>query len=210
MSSGRECRPRLVLFDFDGTIIDTMGEYADAAAALIAEATGLPWREAREEYLRLSGRSFRDQLRLIGVPPDKIEWVARRFEEQKIMILEKHRPDRLVWDRIARLRRCGLKTAVSTNNECHIVARVDWLGELFDIVLCHDPATGKGKGLSHLKELEGLGYHPCSIVFVGDSDYDLDVYKPYGVKTVRTRGLWVPDDRAIDSILGEVGCRAEH
>ena len=202
-----KCRPRLVLFDLDGTIIDTMGEYAEAAAEIISRHTGISREEARRRYLSLSGRSFREQLRLMGVPEDKIEVIAREFEEAKKTILERHRPGKLVWDRIGLLRDCGLRVALSTNNECSLVERIDWMRSLFDIILCHDPEKGIGKGLPHLRVLEEQGYRRCEIVFVGDSDYDLEVYKPYGVRSIRTRGLWKPDDTAIEEILGELGCK---
>ncbi len=203
-----KCRPRLVLFDLDGTIIDTMGEYADAAAEIIAGHTGMRVEEARRGYLSLSGRSFREQLRLMGVPPEEVEAIAREFEDAKKAILERHRPHPRVWDRIRALRECGLRVALSTNNECGLVERIDWMGELFDIVLCHDPRRGIGKGLPHLRVLEELGYRRCEIVFIGDSEYDLEVYKPYGVRSVRTKGLWREDDHAIEDLLAELGCKS--
>ena len=203
-----DCQVKLVLFDLDGTIIDTMGHYARIASKLIAETLqSITPKEALERYLETSGRSFRDQLRLIGVPEDKVEELAARFEEEKKRLLQSVKPNPLVVERIKRLRRAGLKTALSTNNECSVVERLDWLSTLFDVILCHDPARGDGKGDPHLRRLLEKGYRRCEIVFVGDSDYDLETYQRLGIRVLRTQGLWRRDDRVIEEILGQLRAR---
>lgn len=198
-----DCHVRLVLFDLDGTIIDTMGHYARIASKLIVGALqSITPEEALERYLETGGRSFRDQLRLMGVPEVMVEELAARFEEEKRSLLKSVRPSPLVVERINRLKRAGLKAALSTNNECSVIERLDWLHALFDIVLCHDPVRGDGKGDPHLRRLLELGYRRCEIAFVGDSDYDLDTYQRLGVRVLRTRGLWRGDDRVVEEILG--------
>ena len=197
-----DCRVRLVLFDLDGTIIDTMSHYARIASKLIAETLqSITPKEALERYLETSGRSFREQLHLIGVPEGMVEELAARFEEEKKSLLRGVRPSPLVVKRITMLRRAGLKVALSTNNECSVIERLEWLHALFDIVLCHDPVRGDGKGDPHLRRLLEKGYRRCEIVFVGDSDYDLETYQRLGIRVLRTRGLWRRDDRAVEEIL---------
>ena len=201
-----------MLFDLDGTIIDTMTGYAEIACRLIEEHAGIPCERARQLYLQTSGRHFRSQLEAMGIRGDLRELIARRFEEEKKPLLSRSSPAGLVWERVARLKRAGLRVALSTNNECRLVKEIRWMNELFDIVLCHDPDRGLEQGLPHLKILESMGYRPCEIIFIGDSDYDLQVYKPYGIRAVRTLGLWKPEDRAVEevlSMLGDRGCGGE-
>jgi phosphoglycolate phosphatase-like HAD superfamily hydrolase len=190
-----------VLFDFDGTIIDTMQVYAQIAAGLISRELGIDMSEAARRYLSLSGRPFREQLLLLGIDPGKVEKLARIFEEKKLPILLRVEPDEVTKYRLRLLRSAGLKLALSTNNECRLVRRLKWAYDLFDIVLCHDPEKGLAKGLPHLKELEMRGFRSCEIIFVGDSDYDLEVYRPYGVSVVKTSGLWRREDKAVEEIL---------
>ncbi|MCE4625118.1 MAG: HAD family hydrolase [Desulfurococcales archaeon] len=178
-----------------------MEAYADIACKLIEAYADIPCGEARRRYLQLAGRPFREQLRLMGIPPEKIETIAVKFEREKVGVLERAKPSRLVYERIEALRRRGLKTALSTNNECKLMNSIPWARELFDIILCHDPETGLRKGAPHVEVLEREGFKTCEIVFVGDADYDLEVYKPFNVKSIRTKGLWNPEDRAIEDII---------
>ncbi len=181
--------------------------YAEEACRILADRGIMPCEEAKRRYLETSGRPFREQLKLLNVPEELIEEISREFEERKIPILERAQPAPLVYQRINELRRRGLKTALSTNNECHLIKRVEWARQLFDIILCHDPVRGLGKGLPHLKQLEEMGYSRCEIIFIGDSEYDLEVYRPYGVRAIRTKGLWRADDSAVDEVLSIASAR---
>jgi len=201
------CRkPRVVLLDFDGTVIDTMHEYAEKAAHLIAEATGLPLEEAHKLYMETAGRAFREQLRLVGVPEGLVEALAREFETYKKGLLARARLDPLVVERIEKLRRAGLRVYLSTNNECEVVGSNRELTAHFDGVLCYDKERGLFKGRPHVELVKRVeGVEPGEIVFIGDSDYDIQLYEGLGVRTVRTRGLWLPGDRAVDTVLGLAG-----
>ena len=54
------------LFDFDGTLVDTMGGYADLAGGLIHEAfPEITAEKGRELYIRTSGIPFIQQMELI-------------------------------------------------------------------------------------------------------------------------------------------------
>ena len=197
-----ECKARIVLMDFDGTIIDTMNLYATHAATLISKATGMSLEEARRFYLSTAGRSFRDQLRLAGVAEENIEEIARRFESFKTKLLEKIKLSPNVIEKINSLRKQGLKVYLSTNNECIVVSRMKELYNAFDGVLCYDKEHGLWKGEPHLRFLlEKENTSIEDVVFIGDSDYDLDLYSSLGVKVLRTRGLWREDDDTIDRLL---------
>ena len=46
---------RLIVFDFDGTLVDTMEAYAEKASELIEKFYGVPREKARKMYLETSG-----------------------------------------------------------------------------------------------------------------------------------------------------------
>ena len=62
---------QLLVFDLDGTLIDTMGDYADKAAALIRDHYGTPKDEARRRYFETSGVPFEQQLEQIFPGDDR-------------------------------------------------------------------------------------------------------------------------------------------
>ncbi|WP_460123639.1 HAD family hydrolase [Stetteria hydrogenophila] len=199
---------RVVLLDFDGTVVDTMKAYADLAAPLLAAALRVGLEEARRLYLATAGRAFREQLRILGVRGAEAERVARAFEEAKKRILASLSLDGLVVERVEALKRAGLRVYLSTNNECRVISVNRGLTSLFDGVLCYDEERGLRKGREHLEEVlrrerVGLG----EVVFIGDTDYDLGLYSSLGVRVVRTRGLWDPGDDAVERVLSMASCR---
>ncbi len=197
---------KVVLLDFDGTVVDTMKEYARLAAPLIAQALGISLEEAKRLYMETAGRSFRDQLTLLGVK--EIEVYARKFEELKKPLLANLKLNPLVAERIKRLRDAGLKVYLSTNNECRVIEVNRHLTLLFDAVLCYDEEKGLRKGREHLMEvLRREGVSVEEVVFIGDSDYDVELYSGLGVHAIRTKGLWDPADNAVEEILRISRCK---
>lgn len=74
---------KVIIFDFDGTIVDTMDIFADLAAELIHKQYGWPIEQARREYLRTSGLPFIKQLEEL-FPNDNCNLsVAKEFESKK-------------------------------------------------------------------------------------------------------------------------------
>jgi beta-phosphoglucomutase-like phosphatase (HAD superfamily) len=197
------CKIKVVLVDFDGTVVNTMKLLAEKASELISRSIGISKEKAKELYLSLAGRPFREQLRIIGIrDPTLLEALAKEFEEYKINLLRNLRPDPLVIKRIQLLRRNGLKVALSTNSECWVVKSNKELVKLFDVILCHDPVTGERKGRPHLEKVKAIfNVTECNIIFIGDSDYDIELYRSLGIKSYRTRGLWDPEDKSVEEVL---------
>lgn len=184
------CCPKVVLLDLDGTVIDTMDLYTEEASRLISEAGGMSLEEARRLYKETMGMPFRKQLLEAGVPRERVEDVARRFEEWKRNLLVGIKVDSRVVETVERMRARGLRVYLSTNNECNVIRGLIPEGML-DGVLCNDPGSGFEKGKPHLDEIVAKeGVEPCEVVFVGDSSYDLRLYEDLGARVVATRGLW--------------------
>ena len=79
-----ESIPKVCVFDFDGTLVDTMGGFADIAAEILDEHYGIPYAEGRGRYLETSGIPFFQQLEIIrpGGPMNKT--CAEQFESRKL------------------------------------------------------------------------------------------------------------------------------
>ena len=168
-----------------------MEEYTKEAAAIISKYTGMSLDDARKLYNETRGMAFRDQLSHAGVPDEVLEEAAREFEARKASILARVRVYDSVRTFIEEARRRGLRVALSTNNECRLVSALDELKRIFDVILCHDPETGVRKGRDHVRILQDMyDISMDSILFIGDSDYDIELYSSLGVRTLKTKGIW--------------------
>lgn len=173
---------RLVVFDLDGTLVDSMDAFSHQASLLIEEHYGLERQVAKSRYLDTSGIPFEKQLATMFPADPRNTVVARLFEEWKI---ENHdaqefRPGAL--KTIRELKSLGILVAISSNNT---QANVDRLIRRSPIEL--DAALGyRGgafeKGTGHFCWLEeNLGCSRSNTLFVGDSPNDCRIAKRCGV-----------------------------
>jgi len=202
----KKCHLKVVLVDFDGTVVDTMELLSEKASEIISRSLKIPRAEARRKYLSLVGRPFREQLKILGVNGEEIiEKLAEEFENFKRGLLMRIELHERVKERISLLKEAGLKVVLSTNSECNVVKSNRALLESFDLILCHDPLTGIKKGRDHLEKVKATyGVRECEVIFIGDSDYDIELYRSLGVRTCKTKGLWSPSDKCVEEVLKEV------
>ena len=175
-------KPRLIVFDLDGTLIDTMGDYADRAAMLIEAHYGREFDWARRCYLETSGLPFIRQLDTLFPGDARNEAVAEAFEHWKDGYLAGHArlaPD--VSRLLEGLRARGLWLAISSNNLEPYVTRLA-RGWPVDAVLGYRPEDGFGKGEPHFRWMEARFLVPREeMLFVGDSPNDARLAHESGV-----------------------------
>lgn len=163
---------RAVLFDLDGTLVDSMGAFADIAAGVISREYGVQWGEARKSYLRTSGIPFFQQLEELFPGRRRNPHLAAEFEAAKLddFFAEEYFPD--VLPALTRLKAMGYVLAVSSNNfQSNVEEFVGAKGFAFDLVLGFRPGFEKGKDhFDHVCSQAKL--IPGDLLFVGDSLQD--------------------------------------
>ncbi|MDO8644176.1 MAG: HAD hydrolase-like protein, partial [bacterium] len=166
---------KVCVFDFDGTIVDSMDRFADVAAGIIERVYDLPWKEARGAYLKTSGLCFRDQLEVL-YPGDPVnDHTAEEFEEKK---KEGYLEQKLIphlTETLHHLRGKGVKIVVSSNNKQELVEQfLETRGIEFDLVLGWRPNFSKGE--AHFNFIQNsLNISSNGILFVGDSLKDAEL-----------------------------------
>ncbi|MEO7096334.1 MAG: HAD family hydrolase, partial [Polyangiales bacterium] len=138
---------RAVMFDLDGTLIDTMGGFADLAAEVMAKRLGLDLALARRRYMETSGIPFRQQLEVIAPEGAHNQASSDEFEERKRAVCDATSMDAETIRGLEQLRAIGLKLIVSSNGAQHFVddfARRETLQ--FDLVLGFDASRELAKG----------------------------------------------------------------
>lgn len=185
MSGGRA---RVVLLDFDGTVVDTMSVYARWVGETLGPLLGLEAEEVARRYLEMAGMPFVEQARLMGIPDDRVQEVVSGFVEFKRSVLKSLDVNECVRKFVEGLAERGYIVALSTNNECESVSYSPAI-TCFHLVLCFDGVWHR-KGAPHLETLRRLFGDDVQVVFIGDSEYDMRVYSDLGIPTLRTKGLF--------------------
>jgi len=175
---------KMIVFDLDGTLIDTMEDYAEKASELMEKHYGTPKDLAYKLYWQTSGLPFREQLEILFPNNEKNEYVSELFEKWKKNYLEAHGdlPEevRSVFEKI---KTKGIKIAVSSNNLQEYVDELtkDWN---IDIALGYRGKSFK-KGEPHFRFLEEkFGINRSEMIFVGDSLNDARLSKASKVKFI--------------------------
>lgn len=173
---------KAVVFDLDGTLVDTMGFFADVAADVIAQRHGWTLEAGRRAYFETSGIPFCQQLEvLFPGHPDNPE-LERDFETRKMAAYDGLGLLDDVPPALAGLAERGVSVAVSSNNREDVVR--DYLagqGAHFDVVLGY--REGFAKGEAHFSHVEhSLGVDRTHMLFVGDSVHDAELARQAGVR----------------------------
>jgi pyrophosphatase PpaX len=205
-------RPLAVLFDLDGTLLDTM-ELILASARHAFD--GSPHAFTDAAWLAGVGTPLQAQLR--GFVPEEGE-VARLAQRYRHYQLEHH--DRLTRcfadtpGTVRTLHARGHPMAVVTSKIGAIARRGlahTGLAEYIPLVVGADDTTRHKPDPEPVRvALERLGYAPAEAVFVGDSPFDVAAGRAAGVTTVGA--LWGPFARAELEAAGAdhlLGCLAD-
>jgi phosphoglycolate phosphatase-like HAD superfamily hydrolase len=185
-----------VLFDLDGTLVDTMPAFADLAAAVMAAHHGADVARARARYLETSGVPFAHQLEILfpGHPANRA--ASDEFERRKLAVCDATPMDARTLDGLAALRGLGLRLAVSSNTPQPVVddfARREAFR--FDLALGFDPARGLRKGRPHVDHVLAIfGLERDQLVLVGDSLKDRDLAEESGVAFIGRLGTFTDED----------------
>ena len=186
-----------VLFDLDGTLIDSLRLILDSYHHTLAQH-GLPAR-TDEEWLRGVGTPLTVQLAEWGDEPGALEAMIATYREYNL----RHH-DRMVTlypgvvDAVREIKAAGLQTGLVTSknrNGALRGLRLVGLEALMDVLVCADEVTNPKP---HPEPVEMavslLGADPATTVYVGDSLHDMHSGRAAGVRTAAA--LWGPFGRA--------------
>lgn len=179
--------PSLIVFDLDGTLIDSRRDLADATNAMLVELGAAPLSTDTVAGMVGEGASVlvRRALEAGGLDPETPDALNRflaRYDERLLMHTRAYHG---IVETLARLKAsCSL--AVLTNKPMQATTRILeglMLDRYFDRVVGGDSPYGRKPnpaGLQHL--IAAAGATPQSTVLVGDSRIDLETARRAGVR----------------------------
>ena len=191
-----------VVFDCDGTLVDSMGRFADIASDVIARHFGRDREWGRARYRETSGLPFSYQLEEIFPGSAKIPTAVNEYDKKKWESYAKAPffPD--VFPALEWLVSKGAKIAVSSNNDASLLREkmepiARWLG----CVAGFKPGFLKGR--AHFKWIQkSLGR--TKMIFVGDSLHDAVMAQESHLPFYARVGTFTEDDFRRQGIAGAV------
>jgi HAD superfamily hydrolase (TIGR01549 family) len=186
------CRPLLakaVLFDLDGTLIDSVGAYLELAR-IAAQGQGLEVTERHVRDSLATGSNFWK-----GVVPDSRndadairKTLSARARREWPRVLREHGK---AFEGVARtldaIRGLGIRLGIVSGAQAEVLELLRENGVLdrFDaIVLGADVSRRKPDPEGILKCLKALGLAPDAAVYVGDTPVDIQASRAAGVRAV--------------------------
>lgn len=190
---------RCVLFDLDGTLIDSLELYVQAVKRTLKDTI---FEEVPTE--RLTTLRLNSEPRLLGyfVSSGEVETAHRRFLANYSLLHEEYFDGVYpgVQELLASLRRNGFKTGIVTGKSrgaWEITRSHAGLGDFDTLVFDDDVSMPKPDCEGIVKAMTNLGASPGETVYIGDSVSDLEAATGAGVGFLAAR--WSKTEAEISS-----------
>ena len=179
---------KVVIFDWDGTLIDSVDHIADSLHQAATEL-GYPELE-REAYRDIIGLGMIEALEKLypGLTRDEMQRIRDGYAGY---FFQKVTTPQNVFDGMADvvtdIRRSGRGCSVATGKSRRGRARAltsSGLGPHCDITRCADETRSKPDPLMLEEILAFYGYEPEEAVMIGDTRYDLDMARRIGMPSI--------------------------
>lgn len=184
---------KICVFDFDGTLVDSMGAFADIAADVMEKHYGLAFATARRRYLETSGIPFFQQLEVIFPGRSENPKLADEFESRKLegFFAEQYFGD--VHETIDFLHELGMLAVVSSNNfQYNVDDFMKRRPAAFNHALGFKDGFSKGKDhFDYIMSKENVTAD--DMVFVGDSLKDGERALGSGVAFIGRTGTFTKE-----------------
>ena len=190
-------RPYAVLFDLDGTLIDSIGLLLASVKHAFDGRTRAP---TESEWIAGIGTPLAKQLAPYAASPEDVELLVSRyrgFQHEAHDRMTRAYPG--VLDTLQTLERTGHPMAIVTSKGNTMMFKsLRYTGiERFmkSMIGCDSCAVHKPDPFPVRMALRELGYEPDEAVFVGDSPHDVSAGNAAGTTTIAA--MWGPFSRAM-------------
>ncbi len=184
-----DSRERSVIFDLDGTLIDSEFNYLESDRLFLARY-GVEWTE--ELWRRFVGIGSRSMLQWMRGETGIEASVEQLLEEKNLAYLDVARRNTRVFPEMVELvkllRNGGFSLAIATGSSSevlHEVLDITGLRGLFEVVVSADEvAAGKPAPDVFLEAARRLGTEPGDCIVVEDSQYGVEAAASAGMSCV--------------------------
>jgi len=172
-------RFKLVIFDFDGTLADSLG-WVIGMSDRLADEFGFD-RIDKAQVASLRRLDAATLLRLHHVPLWKLPFIVARFRVLMARQIQTIAPFPGVTELLGQLAQAGSAVAVVTSNSCANVRSVLGKKSTGLLAACEGGVSLFGKRVKLRKVLRHVGIHPAQAIFIGDEIRDIEAARHAGI-----------------------------
>lgn len=171
-----------MIFDFDGTIANTLGSIIDIMNGLSDEFGFRKIKENDVEYLR--GKRPREILKYLGISIFKLPFVIRKTRQEINSHIALLSPSVDILPILKLLKENGCHLGIVTTNIEENVRKFLHANnlDLFDFFYTAKKVFGKDRTIS--KIIKKMNIEKSTVYFVGDEVRDIEAGKKVGIKTI--------------------------
>jgi len=174
--------PRWIVFDFDGTIADTLETVIQISYRIARELGYESLCQLDVEQIRHLG--FRERIQLTGLSFWKLWFVMRKVNKSLKSEIQKLKPFDGIKEVIVELKKRGYKVGIITGNSKENVTQFALANEMEHLFDCLYSATLFGKDRVIRKLLRQEAIEPQQLIYIGDETGDIEAAQKTGVKSI--------------------------
>lgn len=185
----------ILVFDFDGTLVDSMEHLAKIASRILTSYYGLSTEISRDLYFKTSGLPFEEQIELMFPNHKSNKEAVAHFEREKENTIFKQPLFLEVKNIFSAMSAAGHKLVVSSSNIQSILVDYFLRADLkIDLILGYKKGFSKGKAhFDYIKKYFRVR-DDKSVFFIGDSLKDYQRAKDNGVTFIARSGTFTVEE----------------
>lgn len=174
---------KVIIFDFDGTIADTVDALVSIANDLAQRFGYIPITQ--EELALLKNLNSRDIIKYSGISILKIPFLVKKVKSELKSKIKELKPISGIKETLIVLNNNGYRLGIITSNSQDNVTdflRVNDLDSLFDFVYSGVTIFGKTTIINNVLKQKQI--KPQEVIYVGDETRDVEASKKANIKVI--------------------------
>lgn len=174
---------KVIIFDFDGTIADTLDVIVSITNRLAVEFGYKP--TSQEELAQIKNLTSRQIIKQSGISIFKLPFLIRIVKAELNKEIQRVKPIRGIREALSELKNQGNRLGIITSNSKENVIAVletNGLQELFDFIYSEKTLFNKSKVINKFLKQENL--NPEEVIYVGDETRDIEAARKSQIKAI--------------------------